>query len=93
MIFGAIVIIALDELIAWKPFVLDYVKWGFGLLGMFGTQLAQEKWGQFKKGLSKLLDVKANISDAVTGKTTDVNDAIIKGTEATNTDVSQTPNP
>lgn len=39
----------------------------------------------------KYLDMKANISDATTGKTKNLDDLISKGTEATGQDVTQSP--
>lgn len=82
MIFGLILILGLKELITWKPEILDFVKWLFALLGAFGTSIAQEKWGQFRKTLNNLLDMKANLSDAVTGGSNTVEETVSKGKNA-----------
>lgn len=93
LIFGAILIMGLDEFLNWKPAALEYIKYFFAVVGAFGPTIVQEKWGTFKKGISKLIDVKTNIADAVTGGTTTVKETIEKGIEATGQDVStkQTP--
>jgi len=89
MVFGAVAIMGLDEFINWKPDVLNYIKYFFAVLGAFGPTIVQEKWGSFKKGITKLLDVKANISDAMVGKTTTVASAVEKGNELTGMDVTK----
>lgn len=90
-ILAAMLTIGLKEFITWKPGVMDYIKWFFGGAGMLGTSLVQEKFGQFRKSINTLLDVKSNISDAITGTATTVKEAVELGKEATATDVSPTP--
>lgn len=82
MIFGAILVLGIDELVHWKPGVLDYIKWFFAIAGAFGPTIVQEKWGSFKKGISNLIDIKSNIADTLTGGTTTVKETITKGNEA-----------
>lgn len=87
-IIAAMLILGLKEFLAWKPGVLDYIKWFFGGAGMLGTSLVQQKFGQFSKSINSLLDIKANVSDVLTGGTETVKETIEKGTEATGQDVS-----
>jgi hypothetical protein len=91
VVFGAILLGILKELVTWKPGLLEYIKFFFVIMGGFGTSLAQERWGAFKKTLGALLDVKANIADNVTGVTTTVKEAVQKGNAATGEDVTKTP--
>jgi len=63
MIFGAILIFALNEVVQWKPIVLDYVKWFFAFMGAFGSSVAMTKWGNFEKMLNTIVDKKTNIAD------------------------------
>ncbi len=93
-IIAAMLTIGLKEFVRWKPDVLEFVQWFFAGAGMLATSIVQQRLGQFSKGLNSLLDVKANISDTVTGTTTTVKEAVEKGTDVTGQDVStQTKNP
>jgi hypothetical protein len=76
LVFGAVFLIGIDEIIEWKPGIAKYIKFFYFLLGAFGTTIAQEKWSPTKKKLSNLIDLKTNIADAVTGGTTSASDTI-----------------
>jgi hypothetical protein len=89
-IVGALVIIGLDQLLNWKPFILDYVKWFFAGVGAFGSTVAMAKWSQYEKSLNALLDVKSNVADAITGGTTTVKETVEKGEAATGQEISST---
>lgn len=91
-VIGALLIFGLDQIIYWKPGVLDYVKWFFAGMGAFGSTIAMAKGSQFEKQLTGLMDIKSNIADTVTGGTITVKDSIAKGSAATGTDVSVNPN-
>lgn len=78
LIFGAVLLVGVDEIIAWKPDIAKYVKFFYFFMGAFGTTIAQEKWSQTKQKVSQLIDVKTNISDAVTGGSNDVSETIAK---------------
>lgn len=90
-IIGALFIVGLDQFLAWKPEVLEYVKWFFAAIGAFGSTIAMSRWSQFEKTVLGLSSVKSNISDVVTGGTTTVKETIEKGSSATGTDVSTNP--
>jgi hypothetical protein len=91
-VIGALLIVGLDQLIYWKPGVLEYVKWFFAGMGAFGSTIAMAKGSQFERQLTGLMDIKSNIADTVTGGTTTVKESIEKGSKATGTDVSVNPN-
>lgn len=91
-VIGALVILGLDELISWKPDVLDYVKWFFAGVGAFGSTIAMAKASQFEKGLTGLIDIKSNVSDSVTGGTNTVKDTILKA-DQNGIQVDATPKP
>lgn len=83
-------ILGLKEFLTWKPGVIDYVRWFFGLFGAFGSTVAMAKGSSFEKNLTGLLDVKSNVADAVTGGTTTVKETVEKGTEATGVNIEST---
>lgn len=89
-IIGGMSIIGLDELVNWKPEILEYVRWFFAGIGAFGSTVAMAKFSSYEKTLTNLIDVKASVSDALTGGTTTVQDTINKGSEATGTDIQLT---
>lgn len=92
LIFGFILVFGIDELVTWKPGVLDYIKWLFAVAGAFGPTIVQEKWGSFKKGISNLIDIKANLADKVTGGTTTVKETIAAAeTKGIEVDVTKKP--
>jgi hypothetical protein len=75
-VIGALVLLGLKEIITWKPGVIEYVRWFFAGLGAFGSTIAMAKGSQFEKSLVNLIDIKSNVSDAVTGGTTTVSQTI-----------------
>jgi hypothetical protein len=62
---GAIAILGLDELIRWKPEVLDYVKWFFAALGFGGSNLVLAKLSKYTKYFNQIIDEKTNIADGI----------------------------
>jgi hypothetical protein len=90
-LFGFLLLLVMNEVLNWKPEYADFIKTIWGLLGAFGTSVALSKWGQFEKGIINFIDVKANISDLVTGPTKHIGEVIQKGNEATGKDVTQAP--
>lgn len=64
-VVGMVVILGLDQIVHWKPVILDWVKWWFAGLGAFGSTLIMSKWSPFEKKLLNIIDVKTNIADGV----------------------------
>jgi|GEM_PF-2447863 len=87
----AMATIGIDEILKWKPEIVEYIKWFFAAIGAFGSTVAMALLSKYEKGLMKLLDIKANIADAVTGGTTTVQETIDKGSFQTGVDVSTKP--
>lgn len=87
-VIGAMVILGLKEIVTWKPGVIEYVRWFFAAIGAFGSTIAMAKASQYEANLTRLMDVKSNVADAVAGPATTVKDAIVQGSEATGTDVA-----
>lgn len=81
----------LDQLLHFKPAIMDYTKWFFWLIGYTGCNIVFNKMSQFAKGQLKLGDIKSNIADLLTGGTTTVAETIQKGNEVTNQDVTKPP--
>jgi hypothetical protein len=65
-VVGMVVILGLDQIVHWKPVILDWVKWWFALLGAFGSTVIMSRWSPFEKKLLNVIDVKTNIADGVT---------------------------
>ena len=65
-VVGMVVILGLDQIVHWKPVILDWVKWWFAGLGAFGSTLIMSRWSPFEKKLLNLIDTKTNIADSVT---------------------------
>jgi hypothetical protein len=90
LVIGALFIIGLDQFLNWKPQVLNYVKWFFAGIGAFGSTAAMAYFSKYEKQLMALLDVKSNVSDAVTGGTITVRETIEKGEAATGEAITET---
>lgn len=63
LILGSILIIGADQLIYWKPGVLEYVKWFFAAIGGLGSSFIASKWSRCKKYITAVIDEKTNIAD------------------------------
>lgn len=63
--FGAMLILGLDQVIAWKPAILEYVKWFFGGIGWGGSSFILSKWSACKKYIEGVIDFKTNKADAM----------------------------
>jgi hypothetical protein len=87
-VVGAMVILGLKEIVTWKPGVIEYVRWFFAAVGAFGSVVAMAKASQFEANLTHLLSIKSNVSDAVSGRASNAQDAITQGSEATGRDVT-----
>lgn len=64
-ILGAIAVIGLDQLVVWKPEILEYVKWFFAGIGFFGSTLVMAKYSQYAKYFNGVIDVKTNLADGL----------------------------
>lgn len=64
-ILGGLAIIGLDELVKWKPEILDYVKWFFAAVGAFGSYVVLAKLSKYQKYFEGVIDVKTNIADGL----------------------------
>lgn len=69
-VFGIMLIAGLDQLLNWKPAILEYVKWFFGGVGVFASTVILGKLSQYEKMLTKVIDIKTNIADDITQKDT-----------------------
>lgn len=65
MIIGAMAIIGLDQIIHWKPGILEYVKWFFAGIGFLGSTVVLAKLSQYTKYFNQVIDVKTNIADGL----------------------------
>jgi uncharacterized membrane protein len=55
----------LDNILKWKPAVIDYVKIGFAFVGYTGSDIASRLFGVVNKKINDVIDVKTNIADNV----------------------------
>jgi site-specific recombinase len=63
-IFGAMLILGLDQFLHWKPQTIDYIKWCFGGGGMIISTVAS-RYGRYKKLVMNVIDKKTNIADGI----------------------------
>jgi hypothetical protein len=87
-LLGPSLLIGLDQLIKIKPWIEDIAVWMFWGVGILGSMIAM-RFSKYSKIVMGYLDIKANISDATTGRTENKTDLIEKGIEATGTDVTK----
>jgi hypothetical protein len=88
-VIGALFLLGLKEFITWRPGAIEYVRWFFAGIGAFGSTIAMAKASQYEKLVIGLIDIKANVSDAVTGGTSTVGQTIQRAEEI-NLDVKPT---
>ena len=60
-----IVIICIDELIAVKPELANYIKWLFVFVGFTGSSILQAVLSVTNKKIMAIIDIKTNIADGV----------------------------
>jgi hypothetical protein len=58
----------LDNILKWKPAVVDYVKIGFAFVGYTGSDIASRLFGVVNKKINNVIDEKTNIADGVNQK-------------------------
>jgi hypothetical protein len=56
----------LDNILKWKPAIVDYIKIGFAFVGYTGSDIASRLFGVINKRINNAIDVKTNIADGVT---------------------------
>jgi hypothetical protein len=55
----------LDNILNWKPTIIDYVKIGFAFIGYTGSDIASRLFGVVNKKINNVIDTKTNIADNV----------------------------
>jgi hypothetical protein len=55
----------LDNILKWKPVIVDYIKIGFAFVGYTGSDIASRLFGVVNKKINNVIDVKTNIADGV----------------------------
>lgn len=80
---AASIFLGLDQIIHYKPEIIDYTKWLFWLIGAYGSSVAFQKFSQYDGQLTEILSQKANFFDKLSGGSTTVKDTIEKGNELT----------
>jgi hypothetical protein len=61
-----ILLITLDELIAFKPAVIPYLKFGFVFVGFTGSSILIAILGKAQGKINSIVDIKTNIADRIT---------------------------
>lgn len=59
-------VLFIDNILKWKPAVIDYVKVGFAFVGYTGSDIASRLFGVLNKKINNVIDTKTNISDGIT---------------------------
>jgi hypothetical protein len=55
----------LDNILKWKPVIVDYIKIGFAFVGYTGSDIASRLFGVVNKKINNVIDEKTNIADNV----------------------------
>lgn len=55
----------LDNILKWKPAIVDYIKIGFAFVGYTGSDIASRLFGVVNKKINNVIDEKSNIADNV----------------------------
>ena len=53
----------MDNILNWKPAIIDYVKIGFAFVGYTGSDIASRLFGVLNKKINSVIDTKTNIAD------------------------------
>lgn len=64
-LIGIVVFMGLDQLLHWKPQILDKVKWFFAIFGIVGSGIAA-RIGAYRRTILTVIDKKTNIADGIT---------------------------
>lgn len=59
----AVAIIAVDEIVKYRPQVLPFIKWFFFFIGYTGSSLLNYFLSKTQSGINKIIDVKTDIAD------------------------------
>ena len=71
-----ILIFCLDEIVKFKPAVVDYIKWLFVFVGFTGSSIITGAMSVTGNKLMQVIDVKSNLAD---GKVPPVNEGNLEG--------------
>ena len=52
-----------DEVLKWKPAIIDYIKFAFLFVGYTGSSILLSVLSQADKKLNKIIDIKTDIAD------------------------------
>ena len=52
-----------DNILKWKPAVVDYIKIGFAFVGYTGSDIASRIFGVVNKRINSVIDAKTDIAD------------------------------
>lgn len=89
-VFAMMLFIGLDQILHFKPEIIDYVRWFFAFIGSTGSSIAM-RYSKYDGNLLKMLDIKSNIAGAIIGETQSVQETIDKGSAATGQDMTKAP--
>lgn len=56
----------LDNILKWRPDIVNYIKIGFAFVGYTGSDIASKLFGVLDKKINNVIDTKTNISDGIT---------------------------
>jgi hypothetical protein len=55
----------LDNILKWRPDIVNYIKIGFAFVGYTGSDIASRLFGVLNKKINTVIDTKTNISDGI----------------------------
>lgn len=62
----AIAVVCIDELLAAKPGIENYIKWFFVFVGFTGSSIIQSVLSVTSRKIQAIVDLKTNIADGIT---------------------------
>lgn len=70
-LMGVMVLIGLDQLIHFRPDIMNYIKWFFAAVGYMGSSAILSKFSQYEKAIQGVIDIKTNLLNREQGKPVD----------------------
>jgi hypothetical protein len=89
--FAAAVLIGLDQLVHFKPWLMEYTKWLLWLVGAYGSSVAFQKYSQYDKKLNDFIDKQANFTSAMLGNTGTAQEVVNKSADQYGVDATLPP--
>ena len=65
LIFGALLILGLKEILKLEPNIIFHIRWFFAFAGLSGQAIILSRYSKYEKELNDLISIKSNIADGI----------------------------